>query len=71
MANLKELKKISKIWVHNKRCEEEHRVIEIENETAILEENSKGTFILPKLRAKLVEKIALRGKILKEKEETW
>ena len=69
MAKLKELKKISKIWAHNKRYDEEHRVNEIEKEIANLEENSKGTFPSLELRDKLVEKIALRGKILKDKEE--
>lgn len=71
MANLKELKKISKIWAHNKRCDEEHRANKIENEIAILKENSKGTFLSPELKDKHVEKTTLRGKILKDKEETW
>jgi len=71
VANLKELKKISKIWAHNKRCDDEHRVNEIEKEIASLEENSRGTFPSPELKDKLVELTALRGKILKDKEETW
>lgn len=71
VTNLKELKKISKIWAHNKRYDDEHRVNEIEKEIANLEENNRGTFPSPELRDKLVELTALRGKILKDKEETW
>lgn len=44
---------------------------EIEKEIANIEENCGGTFPTPKLRDNLVELTALRGKILKDKEETW
>eukprot|EP00253_Pinus_taeda_P029406 PITA_29406 len=71
MANLKELKKISKIWAHNKRCDDEHQVNEIEKEMVNLKENSGDTSPTPKLKDKLVDLTALRGKILKDKEETW
>eukprot|EP00253_Pinus_taeda_P034846 PITA_34846 len=71
VANLKELKKLSKIWSHNKRCVEEHLLNEIELKIGNLEDNNGGAFASNELRDKLTELTIKRGNILKEREETW
>eukprot|EP00253_Pinus_taeda_P017589 PITA_17589 len=71
VANLKELKKLSKIWAHNKQCAKEHLLNEIKLEIANLQDNSGGTFPSNELTDKLTELTVKRGNILKEREETW
>lgn len=71
MANLKEFKKLSNIWAHNKRFAKEHRLNEVELEIANLEDNNGGTFPSKELRDKLIELTVIRGNILKDIEETW
>lgn len=55
VANMKELKKLYKIWAHNKRCVEEQLLKNIEAEIADLEENSGGIFASNELRDKLTD----------------
>jgi len=71
ICNLKELKKLSKIWAHNKRSAEEYLLNNIELEIVNLEENSGGTFPSNELRDKLTDLTSKRGNILKEREKIW
>ncbi len=71
VSNLKELKRLSKIWAHSKRDQEVQTLSEIESEIAALEDKQGGVFISRDQKDKITELISKRGKILKDREETW
>lgn len=71
MHNLKELKRLSKIWAHNRRFQDDKTLREIEDEIDDFENNQGGVLATPKHKDKLTSLYASRGKILKDREESW
>lgn len=69
--NLKELKKLSNIWAHNKRVQEEQNIRDNELEIVDMEDECEGLFLTNDHRDKLTTLITKRGNILKERKETW
>lgn len=71
VSNLKELKKLSKIWAHNKRVQDDRTLRETEAEIVDYENDKGGVFSSTDEKDKLTSLYASRGKILKDREETW
>lgn len=71
IRKLIELKRISKIWVHQKWKNDDNTLSEVEMTIAIHEDSSVGTFLTQEDKVHYISLITNRSKILKESEESW
>jgi len=71
IRKLFELKRISKLWAHQKRIRDENTLREAKRVIAIHEDTSDGTFATPESKEHYSSLIAKHSQILKEREESW
>jgi len=69
--NLRELKTLSKSWVHNKRLLDEQTLRDIEAKVVAMEDEQGRGHTTANKKEKLTTLIAQRSKILKDREENW
>lgn len=69
--NLSELKRLSKIWAHNKRLMDEQTLGDTKAEIADLEDEHGRGYTTPTQKERFTTLVAQRGKLLKDKEESW
>eukprot|EP00253_Pinus_taeda_P032708 PITA_32708 len=71
VSNLKDLKGLSREWVHKKREQEDTNLKQTEKAILDLEEQSEGTFTSPEQKEQCALLIKQRSQILKDREESW
>lgn len=71
VRKLTELKRITKIWAHQKRIKDNLTLNEAERVIAEFENSSIGTFTTQESKDEYNLLIAKRSQILKEREESW
>jgi len=69
--NLKEQKRLSKMWAHNKRVQDDQTLRDTEAEIVVYENNQGGVFTSIEQKEKLTSIYSKRYKILKDREEPW
>jgi len=69
--NLIEMKRLSKIWAHNKRIKDDQTLMNEEKEIVELENCSTEVYKTNEHKDNLTELYATRGKILKDHKEAW
>ena len=71
ICNLAELKKMSKIWAHQKRIQDDQDLRQIEIELEVFENALGGLYILEEHKNKITSLYSTHGEILKEREDKW
>eukprot|EP00253_Pinus_taeda_P016512 PITA_16512 len=71
IQNLIALSKMSKLWAHNKRTQEDQTLCKIEADIVTFENNLGDIYSSEEHKDRMVSHYAERAKILKEKEESW
>eukprot|EP00253_Pinus_taeda_P030204 PITA_30204 len=71
VRKLSELKRITKIWAHQKRIQDNQTLQDAEKTIADFEAQSSGIFPTPEKKEEYTTLITRRSQILKEREESW
>eukprot|EP00253_Pinus_taeda_P013368 PITA_13368 len=71
IRKLRELKRISKVWAHQKQMNDDNTLQEAELAITTHEDSSDGTFISQESKEHYTSLIKKRSQILKEREESW
>eukprot|EP00253_Pinus_taeda_P008270 PITA_08270 len=71
VRKLSKLKRITKIWAHQKRIQDNQTLQDAEKAIAVFEAQSSGTFPTPEKKEEYASLITRRSQILKEREESW